>query len=99
MKKSGTAVCEELEDSCELVKKLQIVNAKLVKENEIFKTKIKDQETVIEDLEHSNKMRKEVSEELNRKISELRAKFNKEKIHIANQSYPLIPLATPTYLP
>ena len=65
--KSGTAVCEELEDSRELVKKLQIVNAKLVKEHEIFKTKIKDQETVIEDLEHSNEMRKEVSEELNRK--------------------------------
>ena len=39
--KSGTAVCEELEDSHELVKKLQIVNANLVKENEIFKKKLK----------------------------------------------------------
>ena len=39
--KSGTAVCEELEDSRELVKKLQIVNANLVKENEIFKKKSK----------------------------------------------------------
>ena len=39
--KSGTAVREELEDSRELVKKLQIVNANLVKENEIYKKKLK----------------------------------------------------------
>ena len=82
----GSAVCEELEKSCELVKKLQIVNADLVKENEIFKNKIVDQETEIKDLENSNKIHKGVSEELNKKISELKTKFSKEKIDINNKN-------------
>ena len=82
----GTAVNKELENSRELVKKLQLLNANLVRENEMFKNKVKDQETEIKDLEHSNNIRKEVSDELNKKLSELKAKYDKERRDVTNQN-------------
>ena len=82
----GTAVHQELADSLELVNKLQIVKENLVKENEALKIANKNKDAEIQDLDHSNKIRKEVTEKLHRNINELKAKFHKEKIDIAKQN-------------
>jgi len=86
VKECETAVHQELRDSRELINKLPIVNADLMEENEVFKNKIRNLETEIKDLEHSNKLRKEVSENLNKKLSELKINFNKEKMDIAKRN-------------
>ena len=53
-----------------------------MKENGRLKTIAENQNDEIKELEHSNKIKKEVSDKINRKLTELKVKFNNEKNEI-----------------
>ena len=81
----GETLHQELLANKNLVMNLNAHIKQLLKENEECRIKIENQSKEIKDLEFSNKTRKEVADDLNKKLSATTLKFNKEKIEISKE--------------
>ena len=76
------ALMKDLSEKNYLVNTLNCKIVQQSKENENYQTKINILNVEIQDLERANKKSNEISNKLNKQISEERAKFKKEKIKI-----------------
>ena len=73
---------QELFARNDLMDNLMLELKELKEENEVFKTKIESQNIEIQDLEKCVKQKSDISKNLNKRISDLTVKFNKEKSEI-----------------
>ena len=78
-------VKQELLDSKELTTKLFDKIANLVQKNEQLEDIIENQADEIKTLEAANKIKKEISDKLNKNMNDLKVKYNKEKIETSKK--------------